>query len=572
MNTDALIRSSRRTVLVVEDEQINRELLGFILSASYEVLYAENGAQALEILRASAAQISMVLLDINMPVMNGIELLKILGKDEHLSQVPVIVLTSDKDAEVETLRLGALDFIMKPYDMPEIILARVQRLIEFVEDRQIISDVERDELTQLYTRGFFFEYCRRLQTTDPRRRRDMLALDIDHFRLVNEVYGKGFGDEVLRAVADGIRAELEGGTGIACRSDADLFYLFADHQEDEQAYADLCERVASRIQALSAQTNIRLRLGVYRDVDENRGIEWFCDAARSACGSIRGNFAKSYWIYDDALHEKELYNERLIAEMDEAIRQKQFKVYYQPKYDLRGAKPVLYSAEALVRWVHPELGFISPGAFIPLFEANGLITKLDDYVWREVAVQIRQWRERYGVELPISVNLSRMDFFDTKLKDRLLRLVTENDVSVQSFMLEVTESAYSQNMEQMLRTVTELREAGFPIEMDDFGSGYSSLNMLCVMPIDAMKIDMKFVQNIVSAGTGYRMIELVIEMARALSIPAIVEGVEDENQYQLMKRAGCDIVQGYYFSRPLDAETFEKLLAENYHRKDKEVH
>ena len=565
MITDALMRSSRRTVLIVEDEPVNRELLGFILSGSYDVLYAENGLQAIETLRSAPTRVSMILLDINMPVMNGIECLKVIRSDEALGQIPVIVLTSDKDAEVETLRLGALDFIKKPYDMPEIILARVGRIIEFVEDRQIIRDVERDELTGLYTRSFFHEYCRRLLEDPQAVPRDMLAVDIDHFRLVNEVYGKAFGDRVLRTVGDGIRQALGGTLGIACRANADLFYLFVERAGD---YRPLFDAIAARLQAEDLQTNLRLRMGVCRGVTGGRPIDWYSDAARSACDSIRGNFQRSVAEYDDALHQLELYNERLISDMDEAIRRRQFQVLYQPKYDITGDAPRLNSAEALIRWQHPELGAISPSAFIPLFEENGLIMKLDDYVWREAARQVRRWRDRYGVHIPVSMNLSRMDFFDPHLVERLLAIVRENGIGMDDVMLEVTESACSQDLDRMLSTLHALRAAGFHIEMDDFGSGYSSLNMLCVMPIDAMKIDMKFVQNIVSSQSGYRLMELVIQMARALSIPAIVEGVESEAQYRLMKQAGCDIVQGYYFSRRVDAEGFEKLLTETLENRE----
>ncbi len=555
MNTDALIRNARRTVLIVEDEAINRELLGFILSRQYEVLFAENGREALNILRGHVGRISMLLLDINMPVMNGIEVLRIMREDPALSQIPVIVLTAEKSSELETLQLGAMDFITKPYDMPEIILARVQRIIEFIEDREIIRDVEQDGLTDLYTRNFFHEYCRRMLADG--HQRDMLAIDIAHFRLVNEVNGKAFGDIVLRAVADGIREALEGGLGIGCRNNGDLFYVFIEHTDD---YAAICETISRRVHQIDQAGSVRLRMGVYRNVDTARVIEWYSDAAKAACNSIRSNYVRNVQVYDEAMHEKELFNERLISDIDEAIAQKQFRVFFQPKYDIRGEEPRLYSAEALVRWQHPELGFISPGAFIPLFEESGLITRLDEYVWRETAACIRRWRDVYGVDFPVSVNLSRMDFFRADLRELLLGIVAEHDISVKNFMLEVTESAYSEDMSRILDIVRDLRDAGFQIEMDDFGSGYSSLNMLCLMPIDALKIDMKFAQNIANTCSGYRMVELVIEMARSLSVPAVVEGVEDETQYRLMKRVGCDIVQGYYFSRPVDAQTFEKLF------------
>ncbi len=559
MELPASFRSDRRTVLIVEDEVVNRELLEFLFETRYNVLCAGDGVEALEILQAHPGLISVVLLDINMPRMNGIELLRIMREDEKMLQIPVIVLTSDKHSELETLRIGALDFIKKPYDMPEIILARVQRIIEFVEDKRIIRDVELDPLTGLYTAAFFNEYGLQMLRRFPESRHDMLVLDVDHFRLVNELYGKSFGNDVLRAIADGIRDTLSGIRGIGCRSGADVFSVLLESTADPE---ELYRRLTGRFRSMSTQNNsLRLRMGVYRGVDlAAHGMEWYIDAAKSACKTISDDFSVNYAVYDDTLHERELYHNRLISDMEQGLREKQFKVYFQPKYRITGAQARLSSAEALVRWIHPELGFISPGDFIPLFEKNGLIMKLDDYVWREAAAQIRAWRECCGVTLPVSVNLSRMDFFDARLRERLLEIVADNGLSVSDLMLEVTESAVSRDTEGMLQTLRSLREAGFLIEMDDFGSGYSSLNMLCLMPVDALKIDMKFVSNLLRAGSGYRMLELVVEMARALSVPTIVEGVEDEDQYRLIRRAGCDIVQGYYFSRPVDAAAFRALL------------
>ena len=568
MNTDILIRSSRRLVLVVEDEAINREILGMILSEQYEVLNAENGEIALSRLREYGERISMVLLDINMPVMDGLTLLKIMKSDEALRAIPVIVLTADRNSELETLRLGALDFIPKPYDMPEIILARVDRIIQFSEDRRIISDVEHDELTGLYTRSFFHEYCERIMTSEPERRMDMLAFDIDRFRMVNELYGKPFGDEVLLALSDGIREILRDSFGIACRCEADLFFVFLEHTEQ---YEEICRRVNRHINALEKQNNIRLRMGVYPLVDSSRELNWFSDAAKSACSSVRGRYNSSFRIYDSRMHERELYQERLIAGIETAFREKQFCVYYQPKYDISGESPRLCSAEALVRWIHPELGQISPAVFIPILEERGLITRLDDYIWRDVAADICRWEKCFEASVPVSVNLSRMDLFDPTLRERLLAIVSDSGIRQDKLMLEVTESAYTENLEQVLAIASDLRRLGFRLEMDDFGSGYSSLNMLCVMPVDAIKIDMEFVRNLAAlgepgaappadGGKAFRMLELVIALAHNLRVPAVIEGVETDAQYALVKRAGCDVVQGYYFSRPVDTSTFETIL------------
>ena len=557
MNTDEIVRRSKRTVLIVEDELVNQQLLGFILRGSYNVIFAKNGQEAIDILHSGEYRVSMILLDILMPVMDGITFLRLAAEDERIRSIPIIVLTSDNEMELEAFQLGAMDFIKKPYDMPDIILARVRRIIEFVEDREIIKDVEHDPLTRLYNRSFFFEYTRRLMDSEKDRSFDMLAVDVDRFRIANEVYGRAFGDQVLCALADGIREVLQEQMGIGCRADADLFYILLEHGTDLN---DILERIRSCVRDGEHQSILRIRMGAYCQIGAEHPVSWYAEAAGSACDSIRGNYQTDVMVYDEALHQRELMNERLIADVDTAIEERQFIVYFQPKYAVQGDRPVLVSAEALVRWIHPELGFVSPGAFIPLFEENGLISKVDNYVWREAARQLCVWKKQYGLNLQVSVNVSRKDLFNGSLCDQLKDIVSENGLKVDDLVLEVTESAYSQDTAQMLQAVKSLRDAGFRIEMDDFGSGYSSLNMLCLMPIDALKIDMKFVRNIVSSKTGYRIVELVVEMARALNVPTIVEGVEDQEQYELVRRVGCDVVQGYYFSKPVDAAGFEKMI------------
>ena len=243
-----------------------------------------------------------------------------------------------------------------------------------------------------------------------------------------------------------------------------------------------------------------------------------------------------------------------------AIEQKQFKVYYQPKYDITGDTPHLYSAEALIRWIHPEYGMISPGSFIPLFEENGLIQKLDRYVWEETASQIARWKENYGVTIPVSVNVSRINIYDPNLENELIGIVENVGLTPKELHLEITESAYTNNSHQIVETVERLRSHGFHIEMDDFGSGYSSLNMLSEMPIDALKLDMKFVRNICTNEKDRRMVKLIIEIAEFLNVPVIAEGVETKEQCDLLKKMSCDVIQGYYFSRPVPPEEFNSFI------------
>ena len=242
-----------------------------------------------------------------------------------------------------------------------------------------------------------------------------------------------------------------------------------------------------------------------------------------------------------------------------AIRDKEFVVYYQPKFTIQSTLPVLNSAEALVRWKHPTLGMISPGDFIPLFEDNGLIRELDFYVWKEAAAQIREWKETLGRSIPVSVNVSRVDLFDLELPETLEGIVKDAGLEPGDLLLEITESAYTENPE-IVNVIKSLRDRGFPIEMDDFGTGYSSLNMITTLPIDALKLDMQFIRTAFRGNKDTRLLEAVIGLAKSLELPTIAEGVETEEQMLTLKTMGCDFVQGYYFSRPLPAAEFEAYV------------
>lgn len=289
-------------------------------------------------------------------------------------------------------------------------------------------------------------------------------------------------------------------------------------------------------------------------------MELHFDRAVLACRKLRNTYSTCYNLYNSELHDKELFHEKLINDMDKALEEKQFRVYYQPKYNITGDTPVLSSAEALIRWFHPDHGMISPGVFIPLFENNGLIHKLDRFVWDQAAGQIREWKDRFGITLPISVNVSRVDMFDPTLGEELTEIVANNGITAAQLLLEITESAYTDNSQQISAAVSALRSAGFKIEMDDFGSGYSSLNMLTSLTFDALKLDMAFVRNICSDSKAARLVGIIIEIARLLEVPVIAEGVEHKEQMELLKTLGCDVIQGYYFSKPLPPDEFVHLI------------
>ncbi len=556
----------RRSILIVDDDYIAREILGAMLKDQYEVSYAENGVIALDIIKRDKLKLSLVILDLHMPKMDGYSLLKLLRSDNELRRIPVIVLTSEKGAEVESLKIGAADFITKPFDMPQVICARVGHSIELAEDSVIIHETERDELTGLFHKEFFFQYGKRLDELNNNMPMDAVMIDINRFHVVNELYGRSYGDLVLKIIGESLHELVSKTGGLACRRDNDQFYIYLPHSDDlklklPQYIAEIDKRIND--------SNISLRFGVYSDDGSEQYMEHRFDYARVACQKLRSSYVSRFAFYNDEQHSKELFAERLINDMDKALSEKQFKVYYQPKYSISGDRAQLSSAEALIRWFHPEFGMVSPGQFISLFEDNGLIQKLDRFVWNEAAVQIKQWKEIYGIDIPVSVNVSRVDMFNAHLADILENIAKQNSLDNSMLLLEITESAYTDDSEQIIETVNKLRGCGFRIEMDDFGSGYSSLNMLTSLPIDALKLDMKFIRGICESEKNERLVGIMIEIARLLEVPVIAEGVETKEQMELLKKLGCDIIQGYYFSKPLPPEEFgaliEKELKESNH-------
>lgn len=550
--------NGRRLVLIADDETVYREQLGNLLKEDYEIIYACDGEETLRQIEQSKELLALVLLDLHMPRLGGFEVLSRMKEDNDARHIPVIILTSDQDMEVESLRIGASDFMPKPYPRADVVRARVLHTIELSEDRQLIDRTERDHLTKLYNKDFFYRYADQYDLFHQDTPTDSIVIDINHFRVLNERFGTAYGDKVLVRIANLLREKVS--DGILCRRNADTFLIYRPHRED---YRELLDYISDGLAESELElSNIHLRMGVYQNVDKKVAVERRFDRAALASNAIRGSYAKNIEIYDETLSEKELFNERLVDGFDAAIREKQFKVFYQPKFDVRFDPPILSSAEALVRWQHPQLGLIPPGVFVPLFEDNGLIHTLDNYVWRTAAKQIRDWKDRLGFSVPVSVNVSRIDLYDPGLKDELLSILSENGLDNSDLLLEITETAYTLDSDKIIDTVIELRGCGFRIEMDDFGSGYSSLNMLSTMPVDALKLDMQLIRNAFLSNKDTRMLEVIIEIADYLSVPVIAEGVETEEQYLALKAIGCDLIQGYFFSKPVPAAEYETFVVD----------
>ena len=425
--------------------------------------------------------------------------------------------------------------------------------------KELIRITETDDLTGLYNRDYFFEYANRMYRERKETPRDAIVLNIEKFHSINALKGREFGDRVLRFIGNEVRAVAEERGGIGGRFGADRFDIYCQHTDE---YRGIFERLQARLNRFAPNAGIQLRMGVMPWRENLEPVQLF-DRARTACSAARGSVSEHMIVLDDKAHEKELFEQRLLSGLRRAFNNYEFEVYYQPIYDVSSDTPKVIGAEALVRWQHPELGLLAPDKFVPLFERNGKIRELDRYVCAEAAKQVACWQAQFDVFIPVSVNLSRLDIFDPDLEKDLNVILSREGLDHNAIRLEMTETAYTDNADQLIQLVKGLRESGYIVEMDDFGTGYSSLNMLSAMPIDILKMDRSFVKNIGVNQKDTQLAALIIGIARNLDIPVIAEGVETESQLRILKEQGYTLLQGFYLSRPLHPASFQTEILSN---------
>ena len=551
----------QKQILIVEDNALNREILYEILADQYSVLQAENGSAALKILYQYRDSIALILLDVMMPVMDGYTFLDRVKEDEELSHVPVIVMTqsNSEEDEVAALAHGATDFVPKPY-RPQVILHRVASLIKLRETASVVNLFQFDQLTGVFSKEFFYRKVRELLDANPDAQYSIICSNIENFKLYNDSYGRKAGDRLLQQCAE-VMKQLTGEQAICGRYGADRFMCCVESSKERADRMHFME--IAHDEKPEKMENVSLKWGIYEITDRSAPVEQMCDRAQLAADSIKGQYNQTCALYDDALRGKLLREKAITDAMETALAEEQFAVYLQPKYGLK--EGCMVGAEALVRWNHPEWGFLSPGEFIPLFEKNGFIHRLDQYVWERVCALLSDWRKRGLPLLPISVNVSRADVYHARLVDTLTGLISKYNVDPAYLHLEITESAYAENPGQIIATVAQFRKLGFPIEMDDFGSGYSSLNMLSQMKLDILKLDMKFVQNEIAKPGEQSILNDIVTMAHRLHLSVVAEGVETLEQVKRLNAVDCDYAQGYFFSKPLTVPEFEALWNSQRH-------
>ena len=545
----------KKKVLIVEDNEINREILKVTLEDDYDVLEAVNGEEGLNILSQYYKDISLILLDVVMPVCDGFEFLSRQKSDSLLASVPVIVTTGNnsQEDELKCLGLGAVDFITKPYNA-RIVKSRIDSVIKLRESSMTLAAIEKDELTGLYTRQAFYHHARTFTHFMTEEKFNVVILDVADFKLINGTYGTKKGYEVLVYLSNAFRYYVK--NGLLTRYEGDqLLGLFHSKVKMD------VERINRNINKIAEEApipNIRIKVGIYEDVDTNLSIPIICDRALMAEKSISKDFKTNVAFYTDELNQKQLAQRQMENDFKSAIANREFKVYYQPKYDVNTESIV--GAEALVRWQKTDGTLISPGAFIPLFESDGLVVHLDEYVFESVCQFQKERMENKLPMVPISVNLSRASIHFSDVVDRYVDIVNQKQIPFECVPIELTESAtlYS---EKILEITDQLVNAGFTLHMDDFGSGYSSLTSLNELNFSTVKLDKSLIDYIDQV-RGKKIVQQAIDLGHGLDMKVVAEGVESKEQKDCLKEMHCDMIQGFYYSKPLKQEDFiEKLRA-----------
>ena len=418
-----------------------------------------------------------------------------------------------------------------------------ETLEEMRRAENTIEILKRDPVTNLLTEKIFYERAQVMLEENLGQAFDIIAVDIERFKIINDAFGTAAGNQLLSDLSVCLLDIRVDEKSLFARIRADLFAVLVPREEG--VYGRLEHSLNCFLKNYPLPMRLTVKIGVYQIEERDIPVERMCDRAFIAAGSIKGMYAEKIVFYNNAMREKMLFEQKILDTMVEALEQGQFQIHLQPKVRVNTEEVV--GAEALVRWEHPELGLLSPADFLPVFERNGFIYSLDLYVWHKVCSAMQRWRQMGGADIPVAVNVSRMDIYHGDLPSLFTELVKDYGLEPKNLHLEITESAYISDSRQLLLVVEQLRKTGFVVEMDDFGSGYSSLNMLSELPVDVLKLDLKFLRTGTDAGRRHRIMQAVIDLAHTLHLLVIAEGVETKEESLLLEEMGCQYAQGYSF-------------------------
>ena len=564
------------TVMMVDDEPITLEVVhSFLEDAGYQrIITLDDPTKALEMILSEKPDV--LLLDLMMPGVSGFDILTLIRDDARLHHMPVIVLTAATDSatKLKALELGATDLLAKPVDASELVL----RLRNTLAAKAYVDRIASiDSLTGLYNRRVFGDQIERTLNLAQRKERTgaLLHINVDQFKKINDALGPALGDQYLQAIAARLEQCIRSSDSIARIGTKDDLAQLSRLSGDEFGVlltevdkSDNVNEIARRcLQAMEEpiylgghEVYVTCSIGIAVFPEDGTDRDTLVQRAGVALKSAKARGGNTACFYSAALNDRSLHVLNLTTELRRAIAQGELRLFYQPKVDARTRE--LVGAEALVRWVHPKRGLVSPGEFIPVAEESGLIVEMGTWVMGEACRQIDAWLDRGLAAPPVSVNISGRQFAQKNFVHIVEELLRQYTFDRQHLKMELTESYLMHNVEDNLRTLKAIRDLGLHLSLDDFGTGYSSLSYLSRFPINELKIDQSFVRRLGVAGTdnGESIAIAIIAMARALNLDVVAEGVETEAQAAFLLAHNCDQFQGYLFGKPMPAEEFTNLL------------
>lgn len=410
-------------------------------------------------------------------------------------------------------------------------------------------NANHDELTGLYNKSYLYRQIEERVKQNTNNDYLIIFTNIRNFKLINDIFGSTFGDNVIKDIANFIKNNTTKNC-IYGRLTGDTFGILSPKKDfDPQKIEKKLSEYTININTF--EYRILIHLGIYEITEENINADIMMDRAKLALASISDQYNTHIAYYNDTFRKSVLYSQQITTELENALKSNQIIPYLQP---IMNADNKIIGAEALVRWIHPEKGFMPPGDFIPIFEKNGMIIKIDCYIWRKACEILAKWNN----DIFISINISPRDFYYIDVVEYIKSLAKEYKIDPHKLRIEIVESVMISDSDDRMKDLEKFRKAGFIVEMDDFGSGYSSLNLLKNMPVDILKIDMMFLSKSDNNNRAAIIIKNIINLANELNITTLTEGVETKEQFDFLSNIGCDLFQGYYFNKPLPIDMFEK--------------
>jgi diguanylate cyclase (GGDEF)-like protein len=558
--------TGEHNVLLIEDNPGDARLITEMLAeeprAPFRLLCADRLSRGLEFL--ASGETGLVLLDLSLPDSFGLETFARVYA--HSPAVPIIVLTGNDDQTValSAVKGGAQDYLVKNRLDRELLLRSMQYSIERKRYQvQLEHQANYDALTGLPNRTLLHDRLR--QAVYAQRYVRSIAvvfLDLDHFKFVNDSLGHNTGDKLIKAMAERLRGVLREGDTVA-RLGGDEFVLILNDQSNEEVIFRALQRIQAKVSEPivieGKELYVTCSAGVSLYPQDGPDVDTLLKNADAAMYRAKEHGRNTFQFYTAEMNR--LVNERLALENDlrRALERREFLLHYQQRVDTRSG--AIVGAEALVRWNHPEWGLVHPGRFVALAEETGLIVQLGEWVLGEACRQARAWIDEGVRPGPVSVNLSARQFRQQGLVRMVSRILEETDLAPGQLEMELTESMVMHDAEAAIATLQGLKSLGVALSVDDFGTGYSSLSYLKDLPIDALKIDRAFVNDIGSKAQDGVLAQAIISLGHSLKLKVIAEGVETDEQLRFLRRHRCDAVQGFYFGEPVPPDLFTRLLA-----------